>query len=295
MGKNKIVIGTRASVLALKQTEIVAHKITELFPNIEIEIKEIITSGDKKQDTSVFSESLKDMFIKELEEELLGGTIDMAVHSLKDMPTALHPDLAITAIVEREDPRDVLISREGQSFDELSHGSVIGTSSLRRKLQLEALRPDLLCREIRGNIHTRIRKLDEGYDAIVLAAAGVHRCELNDKISSYFAVEQIMPAPGQAAICIESCKKSPDINTVIAKLHHQPSADAVTAERLFSHYFGGGCKEPVGAYATINGKSITLRGMLYINNELHFESIESDNNPERAAELLIKKFKERLV
>jgi hydroxymethylbilane synthase len=259
-----LVIGSRGSKLALWQAEQARERLKLLNPGIEINIEIIKTTGDVKSDPlSVIGG--KGVFTKELEDALLDGRIDMAVHSLKDLPTILPDRLSISAICEREDARDALVLRAGfeGSLATLREGAVVGTSSQRRLAQLKALRRDVTVRDLRGNVDTRIRKLDEGqYDAVILASAGLLRLGLRDRISARISINEMLPAVGQGAIAIET--RSDDEFTVqtTSKLDHRETRVACLAERAFLRGLGGGCQLPIAAHATIDGDALTLDGLV---------------------------------
>ena len=259
-----LVIGSRGSKLALWQAEQARERLKLLNPGIDIQIEIIKTTGDVKSDPlSVIGG--KGVFTKELEDALLDGRIDMAVHSLKDLPTILPEGLSISAICEREDPRDALVLRAGLegSLATLAEAAVVGTSSQRRLAQLKALRRDVVVKDLRGNVDTRIRKLDEGqYDAVILASAGLLRLGLEDRISARIPIAEMLPAVGQGAIAIET--RSDDEFTVptTSKLDHHETRVACLAERAFLRGLGGGCQLPIAAHATIQGDALTLDGLV---------------------------------
>ncbi len=247
-----IVIGSRGSQLALWQ----ARHIASLL-NVETRIEIIKTTGDKIQDVPLSQVGGKGLFTKEIEEALLDRRIDLAVHSLKDMPSELPAGLILAAIPEREDPRDALIGAA------LKDGARVGTSSLRRSVQLANLNLDLKIESLRGNVDTRLRKLDEGqYDTIVLAAAGLRRLGWADRISELIPIDVMIPAVGQGALAIETRDDNGEAQHIAHTLEHEPSRIAITAERAFLAVFGGGCQVPIGAHATINGAEIHLRAFV---------------------------------
>jgi hydroxymethylbilane synthase len=253
-----IVIASRGSQLALWQARHVAARLAELGAEARIEI--IKTTGDRITDVPLAQVGGKGLFTKEIEEALLAGTADLAVHSLKDMPTELPPGLTLAAIPEREDPRDALI---GRTLSELREGSVVGTSSLRREAQLRALGIGLVTKMLRGNVDTRLRKLDEGqYDAIVLAAAGLRRLGWANRIAETLPVETMCPAVGQGALAIETRDDGGPVQELVRKLDHAESRLAVTAERELLATLGGGCQVPVGAHARVDGSTIHLRAIV---------------------------------
>ena len=259
-----LVIGSRGSKLALWQAEQARERLKLLNPGIEINIEIIKTTGDVKSDPlSVIGG--KGVFTKELEDALLDGRIDLAVHSLKDLPTILPERLSISAICEREDARDALVLRAGLegSLATLVEGAVVGTSSQRRLAQLKALRRDVTVRDLRGNVDTRIRKLDEGqYDAVILASAGLLRLGLEDRISSRIAITDMLPAVGQGAIAIETRSDDEFAVEATSRLDHRETRVACLAERAFLRGLGGGCQLPIAAHATINDDVLTLDGLV---------------------------------
>ena len=263
-----LVIGSRGSKLALWQAEHARERLVQLNPDIEIRIEVIKTTGDVKSDPlSVIGG--KGVFTKELEDALLGERIDIAVHSLKDLPTILPAGLSISAIGEREDPRDALVLAAGSEFDatalgNLPHGAIIGTSSPRRLAQLRCWFGDKLeVKDLRGNVDTRIRKLDEGqYDAVILASAGLVRLGLQDRISLRIPIEHMLPAVGQGAIAIETRSDDEFAIEVTRKLDHRETRLACLAERSFLRSLGGGCQLPIAAHATIEKDLLKLDGLV---------------------------------
>ncbi|EJL43871.1 MULTISPECIES: hydroxymethylbilane synthase [Brevibacillus] len=262
MGKWKV--GTRRSKLALTQTNWVVQKLKELAPQAEFELYEIVTKGDRILDVTLSKVGGKGLFVKEIEQSLYDKETDFAVHSLKDMPAELPEGLVIGAIPKRVDPRDVLLSLDGKTLDELKEGALVGTSSLRRSAQILAHRPDIQIESLRGNIDTRIRKLEEGnFDAIILAAAGLARVNYEGNISQFLPVEISLPAVGQGALAIECRADDEETLALLKQLDDEPTRLAVTAERSFLHKLQGGCQVPIGAYATVGeDKQITLTGMV---------------------------------
>lgn len=261
MSKEKIIIGSRGSRLALIQAEYAAAGLIEMFPEKKFEIKRIVTGGDRKRDIQLESINSIGIFTKELEEALLDGRIDLAVHSLKDMPTLIPEELCLAAVLKRSDPRDVLITR-GERLDEIEAGSKIGTGSPRRSIQLSRYRPDLVARSIRGNIETRLKKIQSGeVDGLILAAAAMIRLGWEKSITQYLAVEDFLPSVGQGAIAIEIRRNDDDINETISQINHFPTWKCITAERVFLNALGGGCRAPIAALATLNGEQLHLEGM----------------------------------
>lgn len=255
----RIIIGARGSQLSLKQTDIVKSKLEALLPEVEIEVKVITTKGDKNMSPVPLDSVGKGWFTKEIDKNLLEGSIDMAVHSLKDLPETLEQGLIISALPEREDAREALISKKSDTIENLRKGAVIGTDSGRRASQLLAKRSDLVIKSLRGNVVTRLEKLEkEDYDAIVLAVAGLKRLGLEGRISQYFDIEDFIPSPGQGTLAVVTKEGNSNLNQLLKKLNHEETVASVRAERAFSAAVGGGCKLPVGAYAAIKEDKITL-------------------------------------
>lgn len=251
-----IVVGSRQSALALTQTGQVIDQLKKLCEEhqfeFEFEVKKIITKGDQILDVTLSKVGGKGLFVKEIEQAMLNGEIDMAVHSMKDMPSVLPDGLINGAVPRRVDPRDCLISLEGKNVDELPKGAKVGTSSLRRSSQLKAHRPDLQLEPIRGNIDSRLRKLEtEGFQAILLAAAGLYRMGWEDKISSYIPVETCLPAVGQGALGIECREDDNDLRKLLNLFNDKESELTVAAERTFLAVLNGGCQVPIGAHAVL--------------------------------------------
>lgn len=260
----KLVIGTRGSKLALWQAEWVAARLRAA--GFTIELRVIKTTGDRLAASALSTPETKGLFIKEIEEALLrGGSsgVDLAVHSLKDLPVDQPPGLSIAAMPEREDARDALLSRLAGGLAQLRHGARVGAGSPRRRSQLLALRPDLEVVPIRGNVDTRLRKLDRGeYDAVVMAAAGLNRLGLGGRITECFAPEQMCPAAGQGAMAIEIRSGDRDAALAVQPLDHEPTRVAVCAERAALRRLGGGCRMPIAAYARLAGGSIEITGVV---------------------------------
>lgn len=255
-----LVIGTRASKLAQQQARWVTEQIKNLAPEVNLEVQTFVTHGDAFSDTPLPAIGGRGIFTHEIEAALLQGRIQMAAHSLKDLPTELPPGLIIGATPEREDARDALISRAGRCLAELPANAVIGTSSLRRSSQLLALRPDLRIVPLRGNVDTRLQKLEDGpYDAIVLAAAGLLRLGLANRITEYLAPDVMLPAPGQGALAVEVQDTDTATLALVARLDHAPTRAAVTAERALLSALGGGCQLPIAAYGAVDEACAMLR------------------------------------
>ena len=257
----KIVIGSRGSALAIWQARWVQERLAAT--GNEVEIRVIHTSGDRKSQVSLEDSGVKGLFIKEIEEAILDSSINLAVHSLKDLPTDLPGGLALAAVPTREDARDVLVSRNDEAFAALPRGSRIGTSSVRRQAQLRSLRPDLNMVSMRGNVETRLRKLERGdCDAVVLAAAGIIRLGLKSKITAYFPVDELCPAVGQGALAIETRAADAEINAIVAALDDADAHAAVRAERAVLRCLGGGCSLPIAAHATESHGTLSLLGIV---------------------------------
>ena len=260
--KRHVVIGSRGSILALAQANLVKNSLEANYPDLTFEIKEIVTSGDKdlKSNWENSNASLKSFFTKEIEQELLDGQIDIAVHSMKDMPAVSPKGLICGAIPDREDARDVLVTK-GDFLVTLPKGAKVGTSSLRRAMNLKAVRPDFEIKHLRGNIHTRLNKLEtEDYDAIVLAAAGLKRVGLTDKISEYLNGEVFPPAPAQGVLYIQCRENDEEIKGILKSIHNEDIAKIVEIEREFSKIFDGGCHTPMGCYSQVNEDKIKFIG-----------------------------------
>ncbi len=256
-------IGTRASLLAVTQSTWIKNQIEQAHPGTQVELVKITTKGDRILDVPLAKVGGKGLFVKEIEDALLAEEVDLAVHSMKDVPTELPPGLHIGIIPVRETPKDALLSVKYASIETLPQGATVGTSSLRRKSQLAALRPDLNIVDLRGNIDTRLRKLDEGlFDAIILAGAGLHRLGLEHRITTLLEPEQMLPAISQGALGIELRRDDTELFAGLQFLHHQTTAIAVAAERAFLLRLEGGCQVPIGAHATLSGTTITLTGLI---------------------------------
>ncbi|OGO59479.1 MAG: hydroxymethylbilane synthase [Chloroflexi bacterium RBG_19FT_COMBO_47_15] len=258
----KITIGTRGSRLAVIQAQWVLTKLREATPGLEANLVKITTRGDRDSGTALDKFAGQGVFVKELEKALIDGEIDLAVHSLKDMPTEIPRGLFLAATTARLDPRDVLISRAGKSA-ELAPGSMIGTGSHRRAVQLRALRPDLETCGVRGNIDTRLRKVSEGeVDGIIVAAAALIRLGWQDKITEYLPVEHFTPAAGQGALGIEIRSGDKATALLASVINHEPTWQSVTAERTFLRALGGGCRAPIAALGIVSGDALKLSGMV---------------------------------
>jgi len=289
--QERFVIGSRGSKLALWQAEWVRAKISALHPEAEVHIEIIRTSGDVLRDAPLAVIGGKGVFTKELEEALLDRRIDIAVHSLKDLPTVVCEGLVITAITEREDPRDALVlradlPREFASIKNLPGGAVVGTSSPRRLAQLKHFRRDLVIKELRGNVDTRLRKLDAGaYDAVVLASAGLRRLGFDARISAPLAPEEMLPAVGQGALGVEIRADEHAIISLVAHLNHPATRAACTAERALLRALGGGCQLPIAAHATMGGDMLRLEGLVASVSGDQLIRDSADSHVSEAAEI----------
>ncbi|WP_019677186.1 hydroxymethylbilane synthase [Arsukibacterium perlucidum] len=256
-------IATRKSALALWQAEFVKAELLRHHPALQVELVPMSTQGDKILDTPLAKIGGKGLFVKELETAMLDGRADIAVHSIKDVPVAFPDGLVLQTICQREDPRDAFVSNQFQDLSQLPHGAVVGTSSLRRQCQLKALRPDLTVRDLRGNVNTRLAKLDNGeFAAIILASAGLIRLGFSARIASYLEPEQSLPANGQGAVGIECRSDDTAIQQLLAPLEHQPTRLCVLAERAMNRRLQGGCQVPIGAFATLKDEQLQLRGLV---------------------------------
>jgi hydroxymethylbilane synthase len=260
---SKLVIASRESRLAMWQAEHVRAKLSALYPQCEVEILGMTTRGDQILDRTLSKVGGKGLFVKELEVAMAEGRADLAVHSLKDVPMELPKGFELAAYLVREDPRDAFVSNDYASLDALPAGAVVGTSSLRRQALIAARYPDLVILPLRGNVDTRLAKLDKGdYAAIILAAAGLKRLGLHQRIRSLIDAQQSVPAPGQGAMAIEICSNREELRPLLAPLNDLDTARAVTAERVVSKVFGGSCQIPLAAFATIDGEQMHLRAMV---------------------------------
>ena len=261
-GTRRVVLGTRGSELAMYQARLVAWTLQKSNVDLSVKIQRITTSGDKILDSPLAMIGDKGLFVKEIENALLEGEIDLAVHSAKDLPTVLPDGLMIGAFGRREDPRDVFIGR-AKSLEEIPRGGKIGTSSLRRRSQLLSLRPDLEIVDIRGNVETRIRKIEEmGLDGTILAAAGVKRLEKEEQIAFYFSVDELMPAVGQGVIAVEIRQQDSRVRQLAKAQNDDNSAAVVSAERALMRWLEGGCQVPIGAHAVVAGDALVLKACL---------------------------------
>ncbi|SBS26803.1 Porphobilinogen deaminase [Marinomonas spartinae] len=261
--KDKIVIATRESQLALWQANKVKAQLESLYPTLRVELLGMTTKGDQILDSPLSKIGGKGLFVKELETALMDGRADIAVHSMKDVPMAFPEGLGLAVICEREDPTDAFVSNHFATIDDLPAGSIIGTSSLRRSCQLRMNRPDLVIKDLRGNVNTRLRKMDEGeYDAIILATAGLIRLNMQDRIRLRIPVEISLPAGGQGAMGIECRSEDLDTIELLKPLQHNDTATRVIAERAVNERLNGGCQAPIACYATLSGDDLFIRGLV---------------------------------
>ncbi|WP_044640606.1 hydroxymethylbilane synthase [Risungbinella massiliensis] len=246
------VVGSRKSQLALTQTNWVIDRLREADSEVEFELEKIVTKGDRILDVTLSKVGGKGLFVKEIEQALLTKEIDMAIHSLKDLPSVMTEGTILGAVPVREDVRDVLLSKDGVTLEELPSGAIVGTSSLRRQAQILAVRPDLRVESIRGNVDTRIQKMKDGsFDAIILAAAGLKRLSMQDQIVEYLAPATMLPAVGQGALAVQIRENEPELLSLLQQIHCEKTYLAVEAERAFLHTIEGGCHLPIAAYAQI--------------------------------------------
>ncbi|MBT3309619.1 MAG: hydroxymethylbilane synthase [Gammaproteobacteria bacterium] len=292
---SKLRIATRKSPLALWQAEYVKSRLLEIHDGLEVELVTMSTKGDKILDTPLAKIGGKGLFVKELEAQMLEGKCDIAVHSMKDVPMAFPEGLFLPVICEREVPLDAFVSNSYEKFEDLPQGAKVGTSSLRRKCQLLDLRPDLEILDLRGNVNTRLAKLDEGqFDAIILASAGLIRLQMEERIRSRIEPEVILPAVGQGAVGIECREGDQEVLALIAPLNHHETSLRVRAERALNNRLEGGCQVPIGSYSVLDGDQIYLRGLVgsvdgktIIRKEIHGAAVEGEPLGVEVAEQLL--------
>ncbi|MCM8747747.1 hydroxymethylbilane synthase [Thermomicrobiaceae bacterium CFH 74404] len=261
--RRSVRVGTRGSQLARAQTELALARLREAWPEASTEVIVITPAGDRDKTTPLTILGGQGVFSKELHEALLDGRVDLAVHSVKDLPSELPEGVVLAAVVIRSDPRDALVSRDGSRLAELPPGARVGTSSRRRQALIRAVRPDLTPLDIRGNVDTRLRKLDQGdYDAVVLAATGLHRLGWEDRVSEYLSPDVFVPAPGQGALGVTCRAGDQELRELLGRIHDAIAGLAVEVERAFLRALGGGCQAPIGAYATVDDGQVTLRVLL---------------------------------
>lgn len=263
MRQEKLKIATRQSPLALWQANFVKDRLTEIYPDLTVELMPMVTKGDVILDTPLAKIGGKGLFVKELENALLNGEADIAVHSMKDVPMEFPAGLGLSVICKREDPRDAFVSNRYRSLHELPPGAIVGTSSLRRQCQLKTLRPDLKVQSLRGNVGTRLSKLDKGdYDAVILASAGLIRLGMRERIASFIETEISLPAAGQGAVGIECRTGDERVQKLLAPLADAETTACVLAERAMNNRLQGGCQVPIGGYAVLNGDELHLRALV---------------------------------
>ena len=286
----KLTIASRESALAMWQAEHIRDRLKDLYPDHSVEILGMTTRGDQILDVTLSKIGGKGLFVKELEVALEADLADLAVHSMKDVPMELPPGFALAVIGEREDPRDAFVSNRFERLSDLPPGSIVGTSSLRREAQLRARYPHLLVQPLRGNVGTRLRKLDEGqFDAILLAAAGLKRLGLGDRIKSLLSVEDSIPAAGQGALGIEIRGSNEHVAALLAPLNHAETAACVRAERQVSRVLGGSCQVPLGAHAVLDGETLKLSGFVANpdgSSFLHAMASGTPDDPEAVGQAL---------
>jgi len=283
MKKKKLIIGSRGSALARWQAEWVQSQLTTQHPELEVSITLIKTKGDKILDVPLAKVGGKGLFVKEIEDALLNGSIDLAVHSMKDVPTELPAGLGIAVTPKREDPRDAFFSYQGIPLEKLPAGAIIGTSSLRRRSQLKYHFPGLELKDLRGNVDTRLKKLaNHDYDGIILAYSGVKRLGLDGRVTEILPIELSLPAIAQGALGLEIRLDDRETNDLIQFLHHRETSLAVTAERAFLRTLEGGCQVPIAAYATVNGNTVALTGLVakIDGSTVIKESMSTDDDPD---------------
>jgi hydroxymethylbilane synthase len=286
MPEQTLRIATRKSPLALWQAHYVSDLLQQHHPDLKIELVTMVTQGDKILDTPLAKVGGKGLFVKELETGMLEGTADIAVHSMKDVPVEFPPGLHLAVICEREDPRDAFVSNNFKSLEDLPQGARLGTSSLRRQSQIAALRPDLNIIDLRGNVNTRLKKLDNGgYDAIILAAAGLKRLEFEHRITQFIATDVCLPAIGQGAVGIECRSDDARVNNLIAPLNDSKTRIRVLAERAMNARLQGGCQVPIAGYAELDRGIILLRGLVAQTDGKKVIRGEIAGPPENAEEL----------
>jgi hydroxymethylbilane synthase len=281
-----ITIATRESALAMWQAEYIQRRLQELYPQLQVALLGMTTTGDQILNSPLSKIGGKGLFVKELEIAMEEGRADIAVHSMKDVPMVLPDGFILAATGEREDPRDAFVSNRFRSLDGLPSGSIVGTSSLRRQCQLKARYPHLTVETLRGNVQTRLRKLDEGqYAAILLAAAGLKRLGLAERIAAFLTPQQSLPAVGQGALGIECRAGRPELVELLAPLNHPQTEACVRAERAFSRALNGSCQVPLGGFAEVDGGTLRLRGFVASLDGARMVRDEISGTPEQAEEL----------
>jgi len=282
----RIRIATRKSQLALWQAEFVAKSLKECHPGLEVELVTLTTQGDRILDSPLAKIGGKGLFVKELEQSMLRNESDIAVHSMKDVPVELPEGLHIPVVLEREDPTDAFVSNDYKCLDDLPEGAIVGTSSLRRRCQLAEIRPDLVINDLRGNVNTRLAKLDQGdYQAIVLASAGLRRLNMPERIRESLSTQVMLPAIAQGAIGIECRQGDSEVEALLAPLNHAETSIRVAAERAMNTRLNGGCQVPIGGYAEIEKDIIIVRGLVGRPDGSEMVHGVISGRPEDAAEL----------
>jgi hydroxymethylbilane synthase len=302
--KKKWIIGSRGSKLALWQSNHIAGRIKKHHSDIKTEIRIIKTQGDKILDVPLAGIGDKGLFVKELEEALLSGTIDLAIHSMKDVPTSLPDGLIIGAITKREDHRDVVISFDGRKLNDLPVKARIGTSSLRRIAQLRRINPSFHMEDLRGNLDTRLRKLSEGrFDAVILAAAGVHRLGFEDRIAEYLSCDRFLPAVGQGALGVEIRQDDAEAEELLKEIQYPNTAAGVRAERAFLAKLEGGCQIPIGAFGNViednrlilAGMVSSLDGKLFLGEKIEGKAADAESLGKKLGENLIRQGADKIL
>lgn len=293
--KNKITIGTRGSQLALYQAYKVKDTLKQAFPGLKVEVEIIHTKGDKILDVALSKIGDKGLFTKEIESALLEGAVDIAVHSLKDLPTTLPEGLKLGAVLERAEFRDALVSRDGRKLSELTSKDVIATSSLRRIAGLRHINKDFQIVDIRGNVNTRLKKMEEGYcDAMIMAAAGLQRLELDRYITEVLEPEVMIPATSQGVIAIESRINDPEVDAVLKEINHAETRNAIEVERGFLRSIEGGCQVPVGCYTKTKGDTISIIGFVASIDGSEY-LLDNETGPVSDGEKIGKNLSEKLI
>jgi hydroxymethylbilane synthase len=296
-------IGTRGSKLALTQTNFVAQNLKKLIPDASVEICIIKTSGDIMEDISLLKMGGKGVFVKEIEDALLSGAIDLAVHSMKDVPTEVPAGLEFVAILQREDVRDILASKDNRKIEQMPRGARIGTGSLRRASQLLAVLPDVVIIPLRGNLDTRLKKIEtEKLAGVIVAAAGMKRMGLADRITQFLPVEIMLPAVGQGALGLELRTGDDELKKNLAKINHAPTYTEITAERSFLRHLGGGCRLPIAALGKLEGDKLSLEGLVadpqgssIIRDKVQGSVFEAEELGKRLAKIILEKGGKKLL
>jgi hydroxymethylbilane synthase len=296
-------IGTRGSKLALTQTNFVAQNLKKLIPDASVEICIIKTSGDIMEDISLLKMGGKGVFVKEIEDALLSGAIDLAMHSMKDVPTQVPAGLEFVAILQREDVRDILASKDNRKIEQMPRGARIGTGSLRRASQLLAVLPDVVIIPLRGNLDTRLKKIEtEKLAGVIVAAAGMKRMGLADRITQFLPVEIMLPAVGQGALGLELRTGDDELKKNLAKINHAPTYTEITAERSFLRHLGGGCRLPIAALGKLEGDKLSLEGLVadpqgssIIRDKVQGSVFEAEELGKRLAKIILEKGGKKLL